>query len=91
MIFLIFLEKIELSQKGSLEVEKREVCSSEAEVQFERETSPKNKHPKSNLMSKWQFARYQAKKIESSVLTDGQSLIISVSLRRQCLPQGPGC
>ena len=62
-----------------------------AEVQFERETSPKNKHPKSNLMSKWQFARYQAKKIESSVLTDGQSLIISVSLRRQRLPQGPGC
>ena len=79
MIFLIFLERNRIESEGELKNAMFAVAA--AEVQFERETSPKNKHPKSNLMAKWQFARYQAKKIESSVLTDGQSLIISVSLR----------
>ena len=68
MIFLIFLERNRIESEGELKNAMFAVAA--AEVQFERETSPKNKHPKSNLMAKWQFARYQAKKIESSVLTD---------------------
>ena len=79
MIFLIFSERNRIESEGEFRSWKTRSLQEQQKYNFkEKPTSPKNKHPKSNLMSKWQFARYQAKKIESSVLTDKVWLFQSV-------------